>query len=167
MVSRGSTVFKGQREPVFTESTSPPPPDISPTSPILKHLPKSNPTKHEKFLCRPFGTTSLKNILSSLQDKKSRDIDNIPSEVIKHAGEKLLKYLREFYNKIWRTGNVPESLNVIKCVLLHKSGDSLDMLNYRPIAIPSCLLRPITKRLADDMSSIVEREGILGERLEF
>ena len=41
-------------------------------------------------------------------------------------------------------------------------GDSLDMMNYLPIAIPSCLLRPITKRLADDMSSIVEREGLLG-----
>ena len=53
-------------------------------------------------------------------------------------------------------------LNVVKCLLLHKTGDSLNMLNYRPIAVPSCLLRILTVRMAEDMGGIAETEGILG-----
>ena len=71
-----------------------------------------------------------------------------------------------FYNKIWEKGIVPECLNAVKCVLVHKSSDSLDMLNYRPLSVPSSLLRPITVRLAQDMSQIVEDEGILGENFD-
>ena len=50
-----------------------------------------------------------------------------------YSGEVLQDYLLSFYNRIWETGLVPERLNAVKCVLIHKSGDSLDMLNYRPI----------------------------------
>ena len=125
VVSKWSTVFKGQKEPVFSHSKTPYPPDIPDDSPILNHLPKSNHTKHEKFLCRPYTLVSLKKILGGLKDNKSRGIDNIPAEVLKNADGKLLDYLLEFYNVIWKSGDVPESLNVIKCVLIHKSGDSL------------------------------------------
>ena len=83
--------------------------------------------------------------------------------MLKYSCGALKEYLLAFYNKILEQGQVPENLNAIKCVLIHKSGDTLDMLNYRPIAVPSCLLRPITIRLAEDMSQIVEQEGILGK----
>ena len=35
----------------------------------------------------------------------------------------------------------------------------------RPIAVPSCLIRPITMRMTNDMTEIVEKEGILGEKI--
>ena len=74
-------------------------------------------------------TTSL----DKLKTGKSRGVDNIPAEVLRFAGATLKKYLLVFYNKIWSTGAVPELLNVIKCILLFKSGDSLDMMNYRQV----------------------------------
>ena len=101
-------------------------------------------------------------MLGSLKDNKSKGIDNIPSEVLRYADDNLQSYLLEFYNKILKEGVVPERLNVIKCILLHKSGDSLNPLNYQPIAVPSCLIRPITIRMSEDMTQIVEQEGILG-----
>ena len=79
-----------------------------------------------------------------------------------YGGDTLHQYLLHFFNKILDTGKVPQRLNIVKCVLIHKSGDNLDMLNYRPIAIPSSLLRPLTMRMNTDMSRIVEQEGILG-----
>ena len=97
-----------------------------------------------------------------MKDHKSCGLDNIPSEVLKYSGKTLKSYLLTFYNRIWRSGRVPESLNAVKCILLHKGSDSLDMLNYRPISVSSCLLRPITMRLAEDMSMVVERNGLLG-----
>ena len=41
----------------------------------------------------------------------------------------------------------------------------LYILLCRPLAVPSSLLRPITVRMTEDMSSIAESEGILGMRL--
>ena len=163
VLRKWSTVFSGQEDPVYDGHVMPDLPPLDPSHPLLRGLPHSQPTKHEAFLCRPFNLDSLKEVLQQLKDNKSRGVDNIPSEVLKYANENILQYLLIFYNKILKTGIVPESLNVIKCVLIHKSGDTLDLLNYRPIAIPSCLLRPITIRLAKDMSRIAETEGLLGK----
>ena len=166
VVSKWSTVFCGQQEKVFNEKALPELPSLDSSDPLLRGLPHSPPKKHEAFLCRPFNPTSLKDLLQQLKDNKSRGADNIPSEVLKYADDNLLQYLLIFYNKILKLGIVPESLNVIKCVLIHKSGDTLDLLNYRPIAIPSCLLRPITIRLSKDMSRIAETEGLLGKHIK-
>ena len=90
-------------------------------------------------------------------------VDNIPAEVLKYAGRQLREYLLVFFNSILKSGNVPPALNVVKCILLHKGGDSLNLLNYRPLAISSSLLRILTQRMAQDMSSISEAEGYLGK----
>ena len=163
VVKKWSTVFSGQTQPVFSTDQLPPLPDLDPLHPLLKDLPHSPPKKHESFLCRPLTAGSLNKLLGDLKDNKSCGIDNIPSEILKYSGCLLKRYLLTFYNKVFEEGIVPESLNVVKCVLIHKSGDSLDMLNYRPIAVPNSLLRPITMRLTEDMSKIVEDEGILGK----
>ena len=131
VVSKWSNVFSGQTEPVFPDSSQPPLPDLDSSHPLLQGLPHYPPEKHETFLCRPFSMESLNQILEELQDKKSCGFDNIPSEVLKYSNDTMKQYLLTFYNKILEEGMVPECLNVIKCVLLHKTGDSLDMLNYR------------------------------------
>ena len=49
--------------------------------------------------------------------------------------------------------------------LLYESqgGDSLKASQYRPITIPSNLLRLVTARMSQRMMDIVEKEGFLGE----
>ena len=131
VVKKWSSVFSGQTEPAFNDANLPELPVLDPSSPILKGLPQNSPTKHEAFLCRPFTPQSLKDTLVKLKDNKSCGVDNIPSEILKYSDDYLQKYLLVFYNRIWEKGIVPEQLNTIKCILLHKSGDSLDMLNYR------------------------------------
>ena len=126
-----SDVFSGQSEPVFNSDTLPPLPSLPDDHPLLDFLPKSPPTKHESHLCRPFSETTLKEALNKLKDNKSCGVDNIPSEVLKYSGESVRAYLLGFYNKIWEHGIVPQQLNTIKCVLIHKKGDSLNTLNYR------------------------------------
>ena len=131
VLHRWSGVFRGQLEPVFQNMKLDPLPDLEENDPLLEDLPKSHPTKHENIVCRPFTENSLKTILNSLKDGKSCGFDNIPNEILKYGGDLLLKYLSALYNKILEEGVVPEILNTVKCVLIHKSGDSLDMLNYR------------------------------------
>ena len=44
-----------------------------------------------------------------------------------------------------------------------KGGDSLQPSQYRPITIPSNLLRLVTVRVSQRMADIVEKNGMLGE----
>ena len=165
VIKTWSKVFSGQTSPVFKDKDLAPLPKMKLDHPLLEGLPYKPPDKYESYLCRPFTPDSLKIILKKLKDQKSPGYDNIPSEVLKYSGEMLQQYLLAFYNKIWKTGVVPTILNTVKCILVHKSSDSLQMLNYRPIAIPNCLLWPIAMRLADEMSDIAEKDGILGTNL--
>ena len=121
VVRKWTQVFSGQLDPVFPDSQQPPLPNLDPSHPLLADLPLYEPTQHESYLCRPFTPTTLNAILDKLKDHKSNGIDNIPSEVLKYSCGALKEYLLAFYNKILEQGLVPESLNAIKCVLIHKS----------------------------------------------
>ena len=123
VVRKWSKAFSGQTEPVLPDKTQPPLPELdSSHQHPLNGLPKSAPDKHKAFLCRPFTMESLSSILNDLQDNKSCGIDNIPAEVLKYADIHMKRYLLSFYNKIMHQGTVPECLNEIKCVLIHKVG---------------------------------------------
>ena len=104
---------------------------LIPPIPLLKVLTYSPPCTHEAYFCRPFTRESLQLTLDELNDNKSCEIDNIPAEVLKYSGEAIKQYLLALYSKIFDEGKVPQNLNAVKCVLVHKSGDTLDMLNYR------------------------------------
>ena len=62
-------------------------------------------------------------------------------------------------------GNTPEEVNIFKCFLIFKveGGDSKQPGQYRPIPIPSNILRLLTVRMCEKMTSIVEEQGLLGE----
>ena len=168
VLSTWGEVFSGQRDPLFPPGSTPPlsPDFTSIPSEVRKSLvaglPEYQPDFHEDVVCRPFTRVSLSSSLSQLKGGKSRGPDNLPAEVLKFHSPTLLTYLLIFYNNIFQVGLVPEMLNLMKCILLHKGGDSLNLLQYRPISVPSCLLRVITVRMAEDMSRIAELFLLLG-----
>ena len=47
-------------------------------------------------------------------------------------------------------------------MIILQGGDSLEPSNYRPITIPSNLLRLITVRMAKSMAALAEEHGMLG-----
>ena len=44
-----------------------------------------------------------------------------------------------------------------------QGGDSLDPGNYRPLTVPSNMLRILTLRMCDKMTKLVEENKLLGE----
>lgn len=48
-------------------------------------------------------------------------------------------------------------------MITFQGGDTLDPIQYRPITIPSNLLRLITLRMCSRMSDLAEQHGLLGE----
>ena len=103
----------------------------------------------------------------------------IPNELLKNGSSTFKHYFVQFLNRVMGEGSVPEELNIGKCVLIYKiytgmlqsldlaiitkGGDSQQPSQYRPITIPSNILRLITIRMCRKMTSIVEENGILGE----
>ena len=50
----------------------------------------------------------------------------------------------------------------MKLTIYFQGGDALQPVQYRPITIPSNLLRLITVRMCDRMTDAVEANGLLG-----
>ena len=74
----------------------------------------------EDYVCESYTYQELNDELQHLPNQKSAGIDGIPNELLKNSGPKFRQYLIEFLNKILRNGQVPEALNVGKCILIYK-----------------------------------------------
>ena len=130
-------------------------------------------------MCAPYTFVELNDILGQLPSNKASGYDSIPNELLKNCSTRFKHYLLIFLNKILEDGIVPQNLNSGKCMLIHKvkpntktpkylslfqlqGGDSLQPSNYRPITVPSNLLRLITKRMCNRMSRAAEENLMLG-----
>ena len=116
-------VFIGQRIPVYTDvhhgnmiaMT------LTDINNILKGLPPDcPPDRFEKDVCASYTLTELTQILTSLTAGKAAGVDEIPNELLKHCSDNFKQYLLLFLNQLLEEGRVPESLNLGKCMLIHK-----------------------------------------------
>ena len=122
----------------------------------------TEPDKYESQVCRPFVASELDSILNTLSDGKASGYDDVPLEFLKHSTAKYRNYLLVFLNKILSEGVVPEDLNKGKCILIFKGGDSMLASQYRPLTVPSNLLRLLTIRMCSHMTHIAEEQQMLG-----
>ena len=79
-----------------------------------------NEDEFEKEVCAPYTVTELDEILDTLPSGKASSTDHIPNELLKNTTPLSRIYLQFFLNKIMAEGEVPESLNQGKCVLIYK-----------------------------------------------
>ena len=79
-----------------------------------------NEDEFEKEVCAPYTVSELDEILDTLSSGKASSTDNIPNELLKNTTPLSRIYLQLFLNKIMAEGEVPESLNEGKCVLIYK-----------------------------------------------
>ena len=148
---------------------------------ILSHPPSDvPPDKFEDDVCPPMSFLELDHLLQKLPLGKSSGYDQVPNEFLRNSSFLFKQYLLAFYNQIIKDGCVPESLNAGKCILIFKviytlktlsfslfiffqGGDSLSPAQYRPITIPSNLLRVLTVRMCNLMTNMSELHGLIGE----
>ena len=67
----------------------------------------------------------LDELLSCLKNGKAAGVDNVPNELLKNTKFKFRTYLLTFLNKIIEIGEVPEELNIGKCMLVYKVPEPL------------------------------------------
>ena len=118
-----STIFQGQRHPVFIDNK---PPDhnniaLQEIDKILKQEASNfTPTQFEENVGPPFTFTELEQTLVSLPNGKATGYDRVPNEILKNSSYLFKQYLLVFYNQIISDGAVPESLNQGRCILIYK-----------------------------------------------
>ena len=116
-----STVFKGERAPIFPGSTYNHEQEDESYKSTFDNNDNAIPeNKYEDLVCSPFSMTELQSILSELPNEKSCGVDHIPNEFLKNCGFELKQYILKFYNKILQEGKIPSALNVGKCCLVYK-----------------------------------------------
>ena len=100
--------------------------------------------------------------LKALSNHKSPGIDNIPTEMIKAAGESGIAALHKLCNSVWNTGIWPKQWKQSVYVPIYKKGDPQECSNYRTIALVShgskLLLKILQKRLEPFMEQVIPDE---------
>jgi hypothetical protein len=109
----------------------------------------------------PITSDDILSALKSIQDKKTTDMHNLSSNLLKKTIHNLLAPLRHIFTLSLTSGNVPNKLKIAKIVPIFKSGDSFDMNNYRPISLLSIFSKILEKIVATRLTDFLSINNLL------
>ena len=109
---------------------------------LASEIPSSN-VEPESYLEATKTTFSLKDppvsvvrkLLAKLNERKAADLDNIPSRLLKMAGNIIAASLTQIFMKSINTGIFPTEWKLARVTHIFKKGKRDDPNNYRPISI--------------------------------
>uniref|UniRef100_A0A1Y1NIN0 Reverse transcriptase domain-containing protein n=1 Tax=Photinus pyralis TaxID=7054 RepID=A0A1Y1NIN0_PHOPY len=96
-------------------------------------------------------------IISSLPNKNSTGLDEVPVSAIKYCKELIAPHITNIINVSIKEGQFPSALKLASVTLLHKKGDPSDVANYRPIAVLSTFSKIIEKVVAKRVYSYLNK----------
>ena len=123
IISHFSDIFQAQRVPVFPPSSLPDQTELALAEMehiLSREIHQYDPDTFENDVCSLYTHSELDRELASLADGKASGYDCVPNELLKHTGAKFRQYLFTFLNKVLEDGEVPQDLNIGKCLLVHK-----------------------------------------------
>ena len=85
---------------------------------------------------------------------------NVRNQVIKHAVEVVAKPLATIFNSSMDEGVFPKTWKRAMITSINKSGQKLDLCNYRPISLLSVLLKLFEKTVHDQVSTFMRENGL-------
>ena len=117
-----------------------------------------------QYLNSPITVAEIEKCISSLKNSKSPGTDSILNEYIKSTKHLLLPVYVRLFNTILNTGIIPTAWVEGLIIPLYKNkGDSLNVDNYRPITLLSCLGKLFTAVLNNRLNTFLEDLDILKE----
>jgi DNA-binding protein len=95
---------------------------------------------------RDFTYEEVKRIIKTLCNKKAPGLDGIVNEILKAAGESMVRALVDVLNIIKREMLIPEQWNDVQITTLFKnSGSKKKLVNFRGIFLSSCISKLFEK----------------------
>lgn len=109
----------------------------------------------------PFTMRDIRTALSLCGDT-SPGLDGIPYIMLRHLSDESLMFLLDIYNAMWRESFVPPTWKSAIVIPIPKPGkDSSIPLNYRPIALTSCMMKLLEKIVNTRLVWFLEKGGHL------
>jgi len=107
---------------------------------------------------------SMEELLQSLSKAKDTAVgpDDIHYQLLKHLPSTSLQVLLNVFNHIWMSGNFPPSWHDAIVVPIPKPDkDHSNPLNYRPIALTSCVCKTMERMVNDRLVWFLETNNLL------
>jgi potassium voltage-gated channel Eag-related subfamily H protein 8 len=112
---------------------------------------------------QPFTLLELQTALKRAHDSAAGP-DDVHYQMLKHLPDTALQSLLEIFNKIWLTGDFPQSWSVATIIPIQKPGkDPADPGNYRPIALTSCVCKTFERVVNDRLVWFLEKNKLVTE----
>lgn len=107
----------------------------------------------------PATTDEIKEIIDNLNTNKAKGHDEISPKSIKALGDIIAEPLARLLNNIITTAKYPNSLKKALVSAVHKTGDSCDKKNYRPISILPIINKIFEKILLHRLETFTHKAG--------
>ena len=108
-----------------------------------------------------FTMDELKKSIKHLKNNKAPGPDGIPVEAIKSSPDFVLEILLKLLNKIKRQRCFPTKWGMGITTLLHKTGDTTDPNNYRPITVTNSMSKILNSILNNRLSNWISEKKLL------
>ena len=104
---------------------------------------------------------TILSTINRLKNKSSHGFDNISNILIKKAKHVLVKPLTLLINQTLTTGEFPNELKISKVKPLFKTGDTLQINNYRPISLLPSVSKICEYIIFDQLLDYMETNQLL------
>ena len=109
----------------------------------------------------PFKLSELKNSLNKSHDTTAGP-DDIHYQILKHLPSDAFETLLNIMSEIWRTGKFPEDWHKAVIIPIPKPGkDKTEAMNYRPIALTSCICKTMERMINDRLVWFLESNNLI------
>jgi len=113
-------------------------------------------------LC-PVTSAQCFYIISSLKNS-SQGLNQMSTYLLKNGRDYLQEPLTELINYSFRTGSIPDAMKIACITPIHKSGDSTEVNNYRPIPVIPLFAKILEKCMYKRLTKFLGEYGILSEQ---
>ena len=113
---------------------------------------------------KKFTMRDLKRSLKK-SNNSSQGPDEIHYEILRHLPIETLHILLDIINETWKSDTFPESWKEALIISIPKPGkDHFNPLNYRPIALTSCICKTVERTVNERLVWYLEKNGLLAKQ---
>ena len=113
---------------------------------------------------KKFTMRDLKRSLKK-SNNSSPGPDQIHYEILRHLPIETLHILLDIINEIWKSDTFPESWREALIISIPKPGKGhFNPLNYRPIALTSCICKTVESMVNERLVWYLEKNGLLAKQ---
>ena len=120
------------------------------------HLPRTSPHMAQEEDVPPILVSEVEREIRKLKPGRSPGPDQISPEMLLTTRDLLAPQLTRLFNSILEEEVIPDHLAYSLVILLFKTGEPLDIRNYRPIALFSMVFKLFTSILGNRMIKTLE-----------